>query len=69
MSDPNMTPTTVYLGDQVYVDIVDDGYHVKLFTYDGIEITNVIYIEYKVWIALTKYVKVEDGWFVAEDHT
>lgn len=44
-----------YLGDGVYVD--HDGFHVILTTENGINRTNIIYIEPSVWVALVGYVK------------
>jgi hypothetical protein len=44
-----------YLGDGVYADF--DGYAVRLYTSDGIEKTNTIYLEPEVYLAFVKFIK------------
>lgn len=39
----NLPPGSAYLGDQVYV--AWDGEQVSLFTYDGMRVLNIIYME------------------------
>lgn len=42
-----------YIGDSVYVDVVDGA--LKLTTEHGYEVTNTIYLEYEVFLELTRY--------------
>lgn len=51
---PEMSERPVYLGDAVYAEY--DGYHVRLFTSDGQQELNVIFIEYSVWRNLEAFV-------------
>jgi hypothetical protein len=44
-----------YLGDGLYVDF--DGYQLVLTAENGEKVTNVVYLEPQVYIALTEYVK------------
>ncbi len=49
-------PTKAYLGDSVYVDMWEPG-GLVLTTEDGIQVTNRIYLEPKVVIALLRYLE------------
>ncbi len=44
-----------YIGDAVYVDW--DGFMLVLTTENGIEVTNMIYLEPSVWAQLLAYVQ------------
>ena len=44
-----------YLGDGLYVDF--DGYQLVLTAENGIIVQNVVYLEPRVYINLTEYVK------------
>ena len=56
MADENKA----YLGDGVYANF--DGYHVILTTENGIETTNIVYLEEDVYLALSKYAEKHFSW-------
>lgn len=52
---PDWTTNAQYLGDAVYAGF--DGYHVVLGTSNGMEMTNIIYLEPRVVKCLQDYVQ------------
>jgi hypothetical protein len=59
-----MTTNKAYLGDGVYVQ--NDGYSVLLTTENGIEETNIVYLEPEVLLAFVRYLsrKMPETWTV-----
>ena len=45
----------IYLGDAVYAKVHEDGYHIVLYTHNGIHSTNSIYLEPGVARSLREY--------------
>jgi hypothetical protein len=43
-----------YLGDGAYCE--DNGYHMVLTTENGVSVTNTVFIEPEVWLALVRFV-------------
>jgi hypothetical protein len=57
MNSPEQTATKDYLGDGVYVMVLDQMGTIELTTENGIEATNTIVIEPNVLRTLMKYLK------------
>lgn len=49
----------LYLGDGVYIDTAERGYGEVITTENGIDVTNKIYLEPTVAIALLRYLEKE----------
>lgn len=50
-----MSAEKVYLGDSVYADVDDMGFHIVLTTENGMVASNVIYLEPAVYAELVRY--------------
>jgi len=54
MTEPSKTDQKRYLGDGVYADF--DGFHVIVFTSDGVSAHNIVYLEDTVASELIRYI-------------
>ena len=55
-----MNETTMYLGDGVYAD--EDAGMIKLYTFDGIDESEPIFIDAQVWRSLQLFAKSRMKW-------